>query len=178
MLVVIIQTKQYGLLSSLIVSFLAFLLFRNHKPVKQNISSSFIIKEMASVLAPSLTLIFKASLAQGILPDDWKKAFVIPVYKKGDRSCAPNYRPFSLTGLPCKIMEHIICSNIFSHLEEHGILCDEQHGFCQKRSCETQLITAVNDFAIALNNSEQVDAIFLDLSKAFDRDWASQVIMQ
>ena len=65
-------------------------------------------------------------------------------------------------------MEHIICSNIFSYLEEHGILCDEQHGFRQKRSCETQLITAVNDFAIALNNSEQVDAIFMDLSKAFD----------
>ena len=126
------------------------------------------LKEMASVLAPSLTLIFKASLAQGILPDDWKKAFVIPVYKKGDRYCAANYRPISLTSLPCKIMEHIICSNIFSHLEEHGILCDEQHGFRQKRSCETQLITAVNDFTIALNNSEQVDAIFLDLSKAFD----------
>ena len=65
-------------------------------------------------------------------------------------------------------MEHIIYSNIFSHLNEHGILCDEQHGFHQKRSCETQLITAINDFAIALNNSEQVDAIFLDLSKAFD----------
>ena len=65
-------------------------------------------------------------------------------------------------------MEHIICSNIFSHLEERGVLCDEQHGFRRKRSCETQLITAVNDFAIALNNSEQIDAIFLDLSKAFD----------
>ena len=80
---------------------------------------------MASVLAPSLTLIFKASLAQGTLPDDWKKAFVIPIYKKGDRSCAANYRPISLTSLPCKIMEHIICSNIFSHLDGHGILCDE-----------------------------------------------------
>ena len=65
-------------------------------------------------------------------------------------------------------MEHIICSNIFSHLDEHDILCDEYHGSRQKRSCETQLTTAVNNFAIAQNNSEQVDAIFLDLSKAFD----------
>ena len=127
-----------------------------------------LLKEMARELAPSLTLIFKASLSQGIVPDDWKKAFVIPVHKNGDRTSAANYRPISLTSIPCKIMEHIICSNIFSHLEEHGILCDEQHGFRRKRSCETQLITAVNDFAIALNNSEQIDAIFLDLSKAFD----------
>ena len=146
-------------------------LLSNLKPNKASgpdkIAARF-LKEMASVLAPSLTLIFKASLAQGILPDDWKKAFIIPVYKKGDRSCAAKYRPISLTSLPCKIMEHIICSNIFSHLDEHGILCDQQHGFRQKRSCETQLITAINDFAITLNNSEQVDAIFLDLSKVFD----------
>ena len=126
------------------------------------------LKEMASFLAPSLTLLFKASFTQGILPDDWKKANVIPVYKKGDRSCAANYRSISLTCIVCKIMEHIICSNIFSHLDKYGILCDQQHGFRHKRSCETQLITTINDFATALNNSEQVDAIFLDLSKAFD----------
>ena len=61
-------------------------LLSNMKPNKANgpdkIAARF-LKEMASVLAPSLTLIFKASLlAQGILPDDWKKAFVIPLYKK------------------------------------------------------------------------------------------------
>ena len=110
-------------------------LLSNLKPNKASgpdkIAARF-LKKMASVLAQSLTLIFKASLAQGILLDDWKKAFVIPVYKKGDRSCAANYRPISLTSLPCKIMEHIICSNIFSHLDGHGILCDEQHGFHQK----------------------------------------------
>ena len=74
----------------------------------------------------------------------------------------------TLTCIVCKIIEHIICSNIFSHLDKYGILCDQQHGFRHKRSCETQLITTINDFATALNNSEQVDAIFLDLSKAFD----------
>ena len=79
------------------------------------------------------------SLKAGILPDDWKKANVIPVYKKGDRYCAANYRPISLTCIVCKIMEHIICSNIFSHLDKYGILCDQQHRFRHKRSCETQL---------------------------------------
>ena len=122
------------------------------------------LKEMASFLAPSLTLLFKDSFT--ILPDDWKRANVIPVYKKGDRYCAANYRPISLTCIVCKIMEHIICSNIFSHLDKYRILCDQQHRFRHKRSCETQLITTINDFAIALNNFEQVDAIFLDLSKA------------
>ena len=62
-------------------------LLSNLKPNKaggpDKITARF-LKEMASALAPSLTLIFKASLVQGILPDDWKKPFVIPIYKKGD----------------------------------------------------------------------------------------------
>ena len=80
-------------------------LLSNLKPNKASgpdkIAARF-LKEMASVLALSLTLIFKASLAQGILPDDWKKAFVIPVYKTGDRSCAANYRPSPLPAYHAK----------------------------------------------------------------------------
>ena len=55
------------------------------------------------------------------------------------------------------------------HLELHSLLNDNQHGFRQKRSCETQLIITANDFSRCLNKHEQIDAVLLDFSKAFDK---------
>ena len=127
------------------------------------------LKDMANDLAPSLTLIYQASLQQGRIPDEWRKALITPIYKNGDRSCPANYRPISLTCIVCKTLEHIISTSIYNHLEEYDILCPEQHGFRRRRSCETQLISTVHDLVTALNNAEQVDAILLDLSKAFDK---------
>ena len=127
------------------------------------------LKDMANDLAPSLTLIYQASLQQGRIPDEWRKALITPIYKNGDRSCPANYRPISLTCIVCKTLEHIISTSIYNHLEEYDILCPEQHGFRRRKSCETQLISTVHDLVTALNNAEQVDAILLVLSKAFDK---------
>jgi len=127
-----------------------------------------LIKEMAKEFTPMLTLIFQASIQQGVVPDDWKKALDTPVYKKGDRSNPANYHPISLTCVVCKILEHIITSSIYTHLSTNTILHDAQHGFQKRRSCETQLIDTIHDFATALNDGYEVDAIFLDMSKAFD----------
>ena len=60
-------------------------------------------------------------------------------------------------------------SHISSHLSQYDILCNEQHGFRNLRSCETQLLLTVNDLSETLNNGGQTDAILLDFSKAFDR---------
>ena len=70
----------------------------------------------------------------------------------------------------CKVLEHIICSSIYTHLEESKILTDVQHGFRKRRSCETQLTITVDDLAQILNStSGQADATLLDFSKAFDK---------
>ena len=65
-------------------------------------------------------------------------------------------------------MEHIILSHIAKHLAANNILIDQQHGFRQRFSCETQLISAVNDWAKCINSLSQTDVILLDFSKAFD----------
>ena len=127
------------------------------------------LTEFAAELSPAMTLIFQASLQQGEVPDDWKQANVAPSFKKGDRSTAANYRPISLTSVCSKILEHIIHSQIMRHLDIHQILSDQQHGFRKKRSCESQLILTVQDLAAALEENEQMDAILLDFSKAFDK---------
>ena len=130
-----------------------------------------ILKEAAEELAPALTLLFNSSYNQGKVPDDWRHALVSPVYKAGknDRSKPVNYRPISLTCHCCKIMEHIICSNMMKHLDSNNILTDKQHGFRKKRSCDSQLLITVDDLARSLNNRQQVDCILLDFSKAFDK---------
>ena len=66
--------------------------------------------------------------------------------EKGDRSLACNYRLVSLTCVPGKLLEHIVCSNIIAHLDEHRLLSDKQHAFSKWHSCET-LTTMIDDWA-------------------------------
>ena len=127
-----------------------------------------VLKECASSIAPILTVIYQKSLTSGELPDDWLRANVTPLFKKGNRSEPGNYRPVSLTSIPCKLLEHIIHSTIMSHLDEHEYITDKQHGFRRGRSCETQLSLTVNDIAKVLNDKGQMDVIIMDFSKAFD----------
>lgn len=140
-----------------------------HKSTGPDGIPSRLLKELASELAPILTVFFQASLNQGEIPADWKKANVVPIFKKGERCQAANYRPISLTSIMCKMLEHIICSSIMSHFDDLHILSDAQHGFRKKRSCESQLILALQDLAKGIDAREQHDVILLDFSKAFDK---------
>ena len=142
---------------------------KEHKATGPDKIPGKILKMCAEEIVDVLVLFFQASLNQGKVPEDWKKANIVPLFKKGDKHKAENYRPVSLTSVTCKLLEHIIYSNIMGHLEKHDILNNIQHGFRQKRSCETQLITTLNDFSNTLNARGQTDAILLDFSKAFDK---------
>ena len=127
-----------------------------------------ILREAADEIAPYLKFIFEKSLELKNVPYDWRTANITALLKKGDRSKPVNYRPISLTSVPCKIIEHIIFKHIMEHLETHNILADFQHGFREKRSCETQLIITVEEISRYLDNKQQVDMLILDFSKAFD----------
>lgn len=81
-----------------------------------------VLKELASELAPPLTALYNKSLEEGTVPAEWRHAFVTPVYKKGDKHSPSNYRPISLTVVCCKLLEHIVCKHILSHLEENNLL--------------------------------------------------------
>ena len=129
-----------------------------------------ILKELHSEVAPMLTDIYNSSLCKGKVPDDWRNASVSPVYKKGAKTKAENYRPISLMCICCKVMEHVITSNIMAYLDKYQLLHSNQHGFRKKKlSCETQLIQFVQDISDTLNESGQTDIIVMDFSKAFDK---------
>lgn len=127
------------------------------------------LRRYAESLAKFLVVLFRTSLMYGELPEDWKIALVVPIFKKGDRLCFQNYRPISLTSSCCKLMEHIVATRILEYLNDHNILTGFQHGFRKGYSTVTQLVTVFHSFAHTLDNTGQIDAIFLDFSKAFDK---------
>ena len=128
-----------------------------------------LLKITALEIAEAVTFLFSQSYESGQLPNDWRKAHVLPVFKKGEKHDSCNYRPVSLTAVLCKIMEHIIYRNIMHHLEDNDILFANQHGFLKNHSCESQLILTVEDLAMNLDQGDQMDMIILDFSKAFDK---------
>ena len=75
---------------------------------------------------------------------------------------AYNYRPVSLTCVPCKLLEHIVCPNIMPHLDEHILLSKKQHAFRKWHSCETRLITVIDDWAKFLDNQSRIDTQSFD----------------
>ena len=128
-----------------------------------------ILNMLAPELAPIVHAIFTQSLETGKLPRDWSLANVAPIFKKGNRVLAENYRPVSLTCINCKLFEHIVCRHILDHVENHQILTNLQHGFRSVRSCETQLITTTHDLLSSFNSKSQINVAIVDSSKAFDK---------
>ena len=106
------------------------------------------LKETSDEIAEAMTLLFKASLTQSDIPDTWTEALISP----------------SLTTISCKVLEHILHSNILKNLESNSILTNLKHGFIKHRSCETQLIKTVNDLAKAINHGEQIGSTLLNFN--------------
>ena len=120
-----------------------------------------VLKEMSQSASGWLAFIFQKSLNLNVVPSDWSKALITAVFKKDNKSLPSNYRPISLTSICCKVMEHVVLSHMAKHLSKYNIIIDEQHGFRQRFSCETQLITTIHDWAKSINVRSQTDAILL-----------------
>ena len=127
-----------------------------------------ILKEIGSEIAPLLSQIMTESWNTAILPDDWLRANIVPIFKSGNKSEATNYRPVSLTSIPCKLMERIIRKRIMTFLTDNDILSDKQCGFLSKRSTLLQLLKIFDQWTLALDNKVEVDVVYLDFRKAFD----------
>jgi len=120
-----------------------------------------------NIYAECLQHIFAASLKQGVLPGAWKTANITPIYKKGEKEKPFNYRPISLTSIPCKMLEHIILHCLNKTL--NSILVNRQHGFRRGLSCDTQLCATFHNLARAADNSSTTHAVTLDFKKAFNK---------
>lgn len=131
-----------------------------------NISNIF-FKEYKFVLAVPLLYLFNLSLKSGIFPARWKLSYVTPVFKGGDNCLITNYRPISIISIIPKIFESILVK-ILTPLFKN-IIIEEQHGFFSGRSTATNLLVFQNYVLDAFNTNCQVDVIYTDFPKAFDK---------
>ena len=125
-----------------------------------------------SIVEP-LCMIYEKCLESGVYPSIWKRANIIPVHKKSSRHCKKNYRPISLLPIFGKIFEKIIFDSVYRHLCDNNVLTPHQSGFRPGDSTVNQLLSITQKIytAFEATPTKETRAVFLDLSKAFDRVW-------
>lgn len=126
-----------------------------------------ILKNCAHRLAAPLTELFNESLSQGLFPDQWKRSSVTPIFKKGARSKIENYRCIAKLQTVAKFFEHLVNVKLLTLV--HDKIALNQHGFMRSRSTASNLTEFVYFAQKSLNSGSQVDVLYTDFSKAFDR---------
>ena len=139
-------------------------------PAADNISIRMIKLSGDSIILP-LTLIFEDCIDKGIFPDQWKLANVIPAYKKESNNIVNNYRPISLLPIFAKVFERLLFNSLFFHFYENKLFIECQSGFLPGDSCVSQLLSIVHEIQSSFDSTLEVRAVFLDISKAFDKVW-------
>ena len=88
--------------------------------------------------------------------------------------CTPsNYRPISLTTSCCKVIEHVIFHSIMDLIKTNNILISNQHGFRPVFSCQTRLISLIDDISCAMDTHYQIDLTLLAIYRLQQSFWYS-----
>jgi hypothetical protein len=132
---------------------------------------ALVLKHCSSSLGKPLASLFKLSFNIGCIPQEWKKANVVPVFNAGDKTDTNNYRPISLLCIIAKIMETIINDSLRKHLFNMKLLSSRQYGFQPGKSTIDLLTHTTQNWTDALHKGHEVKVIALDISRAFDRVW-------
>ena len=120
-------------------------------------------------LSKPLTILWKKCLKDGTTPQSLKEATIIPLHKGNSRGLASNYRPIALTSHIIKIAEKVIRKHIIAHMDNNNLFNPSQHGFRAGRSCLSQLIAHFDRILSLIEEGANVDVIYLDFAKAFDK---------
>ena len=128
-----------------------------------------LLKELAVQVAYPLAIIFQQSIDQTRVPQQWRTANVIPIFKKGSKRDTANYRPISLTSHIGKLLERIIRDHIMRHLDNKQLIKPSQHGFLPGRSCRSNLLEFLERVTDDTDRGNNTDIAYLDFAKAFDK---------
>ena len=132
----------------------------------------------AAEVAIPFDIIFRKCVSTGMFPDSWKFANVQPIHKKGNRKHKSNYRPISLLPICGKILEKIIFDQVYSFLNTNKLISKHQSGFRPGDSTIYQLISMTSDIYESFEKYDETRALFLDISKAFDKVWHNGIIFK
>jgi len=126
-----------------------------------------VLKRIHIEVAPVLSMIINKSFESGTFPDNLKLAIITPIFKKGNKCEASNYRPIAVTSAVSKIFEKALLNRLENYFSENNLLSSQQHGFRKGRSTVTALFDFVTDVFSSLEKRERVNAVLYDFSNAF-----------
>ena len=127
-----------------------------------------VLKYISEIISPILAYIVNESLANGVFPEQFKVARVIPLYKGGDKSTTGNYRPVSVLPILSKVFERVVFNQLYYFLEKYSLLNGSQYGFMAKMSTSLAVMDQLKYVYENLDSGATVISLFLDFSKAFD----------
>lgn len=125
------------------------------------------VKRCWAALEGPVVRIFSRIFETGIFPKMWKFSYIFPILKEGDSHNITNYRPISVLSCLPKLLDALLAESLSNVL--FGRLAQQQHGFIKGRSTLTNLLVFTDFVSEELSKSHQVDALYTDMSKAFDR---------
>ena len=129
-----------------------------------------VFHELKEELAEPLVKLFRKSMETCRIPDEWRDATIVPIYKqKGSRTDPGNYRPVSLTSVAGKLLERVVKNELTTHVESNGLMSESQHGFRSGRSVQTNMIDFLNKTTKWLDEGRSFDVVYMDFAKAFDK---------
>ena len=126
------------------------------------------VSDAAEQIAPSITHIINLSLRLGTVPQEMKYARVIPLYKKGSKSDAGNYRPVSVLSIVSKVMERVVYDQVYEYIQNKQLLYELQSGFRKSYSTDTCLLHLTDYIKGEIDQGKLCGMVLLDLQKAFD----------
>lgn len=129
--------------------------------------SAFLLKKCFSSFILPLKIIFNKSLRSGYFIQKWKLTTIFPILKSGAKNNVMNYRPISKLTNIAKIFEHIVYDKLYFQLKRY--ISVSQHGFMAGRSTTTNLSVFTNFCISFFEKGVQIDTIYTDFAKAFDR---------
>ena len=147
-------------------------LLKNVDPTKSTGSDGIpglVLRQSATVIAPTLQIIFNTSLCSGYVPKSFKLSYVSPLYKSGDKATASNYRPVSLLPIVSRLLETIVKSTLVGYLSAHNLLPASQFAYRKNHSTEDALVYAVDRWLSARADHKTTGIVMIDMSQAFDR---------
>ena len=129
-----------------------------------------LVRNCQKSVISAITSLFNSCWKSGLLPESWKKANSIALFKgKGSRSNPFNYRLVSVTSILSRIMERVVKSRMTSFLEDKGFFSNAQSGFRRGRSTFDNIYILQRAIYQQLQHKKHLPIAFLDISKAFDR---------
>ena len=129
---------------------------------------TYILKLAKQEIVPAITHIVNLSIEQGVFPEKFKYAKVIPLHKKDDWLNPKNFRPVSILSNLSKIVERAVFLQLIEYLNEKNLLHPNHHGFRSNVNTTTALIQMYDSWIEALERGDVTVVCLLDMSAAFD----------